>query len=210
MIVSLVAVLAVSPAFAQECDGVGIFFSKAVKGGASDGVPKDITNDDAGTPMGIGQHVYLSAGFVNDNGDFSTEAEFIPEGCALENCEWKINSWTDSEGGISSDCNAPGSPDADASGSEVCYWAPSDLETCVSFDVDIRLDCSEAQVNDWGKTAGLVSVHAINIDGGFSSNDTPCSVSGGGCISPQSNGVASGWLLFPLLGLGGLARRRQD
>ena len=40
-----------------------------------------------------------------------------------------------------------------------------------------------------------------------------CSVQGGGCLSPQKVGdpvQSAVWLLFPLIGLGGLARRRDD
>lgn len=199
MIATLVTLLAMSPAAAQDCDDVSILLSSANPNDqASDAV--DITGDE--DFVGITQHVYLEAQY----------AEGAGAGCDLSECTWLIDNWGSTKGGFAS-CDAPGSPTSRAMGDTVCYYAPSDLEDCLDIQVELAVDCSDQGVGVWAdKPQSLLTVGPVPTDDNSGTRPTfeRCSVSGGGCISPQSSGASSAWVLLPLLGLGGLARRRED
>jgi MYXO-CTERM domain-containing protein len=205
MIVLLVTLLAVSPAAAQDCDDVEIYTWSP-----TDPTKLDVTSDE--DFVGIGQHVYFEATYLDDDGE-PTDA---PAGCDPTECAWLISGWTEAKGGLVANCDSPGPPGKDTVGDVVCYYAPEDLEDCLDIELGIALDCSDAGLGDWNsKPKTLLTVGPVPDDN--QSETRPqferCSVSGGGCISPQSSGESSSsaaWLLFPLLGLGGLARRRQD
>jgi hypothetical protein len=213
MIISLITLLAASPAAAQDCDE-GVAIGLETPTGRS---VDDIVNDASehyrstafpGRYVGIGQHVVLEATYPTD----PTDTGDSPSVCDPEECRWLINGWNETKGGFAS-CNAPGAPGKDAVGQDVCYFAPEDLEDCLSVEVLILLDCDDGGQGDWNsKPNTLLTVGPVATDEELNGSTAPefprCSVSGGGCISPQSTGEA--WLLFPLLGLGGLVRRRQD
>jgi len=94
-----------------------------------------------------------------------------------------------------------------AYGASICYLPPEGLYDCVPFEFQVKLDC---EADDDGSDPAADSVRGTLKD------LTPectvnASVTGGGCISAQGSGVVtSAWLLFPLFGLGGWMRRRED
>ncbi len=124
-------------------------------------------------------------------------------------CVWTL------EGGISGQqtagkiyqCGDFASGGATAAGSSICYLPADSLYQCRGFDYQIVLECPDA---DDGTEPGTDSVLGTLND--LSPECTVnASVSGGGCISAQGSGVATAaWLLFPMIGLGGLARRREN
>jgi len=143
-------------------------------------------------------------------GDGETVLNASSTSCGdVNECEWTL------EGGIEGqqtpgriyECGDVQNGGSTAFGGSICYLPADSLLQCRGFDFQIVLDCPN---DDDGNDPGSSSVQGTISD--LSPECTVnASVSGGGCISAQGSGVATAaWLLFPMIGLGGLARRRED
>jgi hypothetical protein len=128
----------------------------------------------------------------------SFEMHILDASCGdVDQCEWSTS--RDTLGDALSDCEG----NLQSSGSPVCYLPPTSLEDCQAVTQQVSVVCPQSD------GSGTVSDDIV-----FTLRDlspecvTNASVSGGGCISPQGNSQVA-WLLFPLMGLGGLARRRE-
>ena len=96
------------------------------------------------------------------------------------------------------------------------YFAPVDLVACESEERVLRLNCGTSD-SDWKQVKLEIAPSDVNgqpltDSSGNAVGWERCSVQGGGCLSPQRVGdpvQSAVWLLFPLIGLGGLARRRD-
>jgi hypothetical protein len=146
----------------------------------------------------------------------------VDDACGdVAECHWRVEGTSTQgiNGLIAADCGSPAGSDTEAEGGSICYRPPDSLPDCLAIDVQILLDCGdsgdpfELVENDEGD---LVYDDDVVLREGIMKDLSPecttnASVSGGGCISAQGSGVATAaWLLFPMIGLGGLARRRED
>jgi ADP-ribose pyrophosphatase YjhB (NUDIX family) len=141
----------------------------------------------------------------------------VDDACGdVAECHWRVEGTSTQgiNGLIDADCGSPAGSDTEAEGGSICYRPPDSLPDCLAIDVQILLDCGdsgdpfELVDNAYGPDVYLRAGQLID-----SSEEctTTATVSGGGCISAQGSGVATAaWLLFPMIGLGGLARRRED
>ena len=125
-----------------------------------------------------------------------------------ELCEWTLQGGTSQQTpGKIYNCGDAVNGGSTAVGSSICYLPPESLRNCVGFEFQIVLDCAE---DDDGNdpSADAVRGELKDLTAECTVN---ASVSGGGCISAQGSGVVqSGLFLFPLLGIGAWARRRND
>ena len=132
-------------------------------------------------------------------GDEGFRMTFADEDCDdvdVDTCEWSLA--VDDLDDTLSNCDG----NVESSGSPVCYIPPESLEDCQAAVQRVDVECDEA--DGVGSTNGSIT---FSLRDNSPECNVNASVSGGGCISPTSNGQA-GWLLLPLLSLGGLARRR--
>jgi hypothetical protein len=176
--------------------------------------------DDWGT---IAQGASVIATVRAGDGPIELTVTSVDEACGDVDteCHWRVEgaSTQGINGLIDADCGSPAGSDTEAEGGRICYRPPDSLPDCLAIDVQILLDCGdsgdpfELVENDEGD---LVYDDDVVLREGIMKDLSPecttnASVSGGGCISAQGSGVATAaWLLFPMIGLGGLARRRED
>jgi len=210
MIASLLILLAVNPVAAQECPDVDDLRIQESYGGLDNWQAYDATKNLIS--MGSVRHFRVTSSNVGDEGANNDDSEAVPaEGC---DCEWSIDptSWSSEiKGGLDKYPEIK-DPRQKSLYPTVTYVAPIDLLDCLDEQVLIKATCDRQEVRTIDVIVTPQDPDADNEGEEAPQYDTPCSVSGGGCTSPQSNGSterAAVWLLFPLLGLGGWARRRD-
>ena len=123
MIISLITLLAASPAAAQDCDdGVAIDLQTPT-GKTVEDIDNDASDPDQylltafpGRYVGIGQHVVLTATYPDDTADTGDSPSME---CDPDECHWLIVSWNEAKGGFGN-CEAPGAPGKSAIGQDVC------------------------------------------------------------------------------------------
>jgi len=129
---------------------------------------------------------------------------------AAAECEWRLEGGIGDFGvGVIAPCDDPGNRDAEfAEGACVQYLPAASLKdvNCRDIPVGVYVSCPDVDYGDDFDEDGRSGV-LIDVSPECTVN---ASVTGGGCISAQGSGVATAaWLLFPLMGIGGLARRRD-
>ena len=215
--ITLLTLMASQPALAQcEPSGVAVFKDPAAPSSSELTGPIDTDEVEiqeltatkeayealAPIPVAIGTSPHVVA--LSDEGD-------VWSPLADCECEWDLDSAVNDESDISQSAVSTTAGDVDLAR----YFAPVDLVACESEERVIRFNCGD-DADDWRQVKLLIAPSDIdsrpltNSDG--SSFWQRCSVQGGGCLSPQriDDPVQSAvWLLFPLIGLGGLARRRD-
>jgi hypothetical protein len=128
----------------------------------------------------------------------SFEMHILDASCGdVDECDW--STYRDTLGDALSDCEGS----LQSSGSPVCYLPPTSLVDCQEVTQQVSVVCP--QTDGTGTVTNEIVFTLRDLSPECVTN---ASVSGGGCISPQSNPQVA-WLLFPLIGLGGLARRRE-
>ena len=231
MIAPLITLLAISPAQAQDCPDIDAFiiqelyrseYSPAIYGTLEDENPNwDPFSPDKNLISIPDPPVAETRMFrLTESTEVPTSA--LPGSCG---CQWQINSsdWSEQiKGTLESDETAPG---VSAVGSVVTYTPPEDLLDCLDEEVFIEVSCSGMDAVSFSLVVTPPDPDGDNSGEPAPQYTRPCSVSGGGCTSPQSMGStdrsapalpsetepdqATGWLLFPLLGLGVMVRRRS-
>lgn len=126
-------------------------------------------------------------------------------------CEWRIEGGVGDFGvGVIAPCNDSASRSSESAvGNCVNYLPAASLKDvdCRDIPVGIYVSCPGVDYGDNFDEDGVTGT-LIDVSPECTVN---ASVTGGGCISAQGSGVATAaWLLFPLIGIGGIARRRQD
>ena len=126
-----------------------------------------------------------------------------------EECVWTLQGGTSQQApGRIYNCGDAGEGGSTATGASICYLPPENLRDCRGFEFQVMLDCAEDD-NGNDPSADAVRGELKDLTPECTVN---ASVSGGGCISAQGSGVVQSavWLLFPLMGIGGWVRRRND
>jgi len=211
MIASLLILLAVNPAAAQDCPDVD---DLRIQESSDQEIWRAYDSKKNLISMATTRYFRVTSSNVDVEGtDVDNSDELVPaDSC---DCEWSIDptSWSlEIKGGLDKYPEVL-NPRQNALYPEVSYIAPVDLLDCLDEQVLIKATC------DNGREVATIELIVTPQDSDGDNEgadapqfDTPCTVSGGGCTSPQSNGsTARGavWLIFPLLGLGGWVRRRD-
>ncbi len=222
MIASLVALLAINPAAAQDCAG-SVYIQEKYEGKGKGSFTGEATFEGVTYPSIPNQKEWQ---------DFDPDRNLMSQAMRRQfravsdggeplvdcGCQWRISSsnWDEgTKGSVQSiDTYQRGQT---ALGDTIIYSAPVDLVDCQDELVDIELTCNNGS-NVLNLRVTPEDPDYDNIGEQYGFEDAPvfevCTVSGGGCTSPQSNAAddasrSAVWLLFPLLGLGGLLRRRD-
>jgi hypothetical protein len=176
--------------------------------------------DDFGT---IAQGASVIATVRAGDNPITLNTTSVDDACGdVAECHWRVEGTSTQgiNGLIDADCGNPADSGTDVVGESICYRPPDSLPDCLAIDVQILLDCGDAdepfelvendETGEFEYGPGVVLREGILKDLSEECTTT-ATVSGGGCISAQGSGVATAaWLLFPMIGLGGLARRRED
>ena len=215
--ITMLTLMAVQPALAQECDptGVAVFFGKDTPSDTQITGPLDADqaivtdqSDYAALPpirVAIGSAPHFVALVADSDGDGDVPATDC-------DCIWDLDSADSDESDVTQSVVSTSDGDVDLAR----YFAPVDLVACESEERVLRLNCGNSE-SAWRQVKLEIAPSDINgqpltDSSGNAVGWERCSVQGGGCLSPQGVGdpvESAVWLLFPLIGLGGLARRRD-
>ena len=209
--ITMLTLMAVQPALAAECDPVGVaaFFGKEAPSAAQ------ITG-----PVDADQLIASSQSEFDSKDPIRVAIGSAPHFIALGadspltdcDCVWDLDSADNDESAVSQSVVSTEDGDVDVAR----YFAPVDLVACESEERVLRLNCGDSS-SSWRQVKLEVAPSDVNGQPLTDSDGNAvgwerCSVQGGGCLSPQRVGdpvQSAVWLLFPLIGLGGLARRRD-
>ena len=213
--ITLLTLMAAQPALAQYCEpeGVVAFFGRDAPSASELAGPREPSQLIAGSQaeydslapirVAIGSAPHFVA--VGADGD-----DLAP----LTDCDciWDLDSAVNDESDISQSVVSTSAGDVDLAR----YFAPVDLVACESEERVLRLNCGTSD-SDWKQVKLEIAPSDVNGQPLTDSDGNAvgwerCSVQGGGCLSPQRVGdpvQSAVWLLFPLIGIGGLARRRD-
>ena len=206
--ITILAFMATQPALAQDCDGPVSFVSIKEGGPILSLDEEDLEEPVEWKSLENGEH-RVPIGWKRFFGVVGTDGALVPESCG---CQWDLATQNQDTSALS-DPFKSGNLGTSFVGSVVEYTPPSDLVECVDEEVAILVSC-DGDFGDDSWTTLTLTVTASDSEGNAAATSWErCSVQGGGCLSPQRVGDVQGseaWLLLPLIGLGGLARRRED
>ena len=217
--ITLLTLMAAQPALAESCEpkGVVAFYGekapsdsdiRSATGTRQFFVENQEYDDLAPIRVAIGSSPHFVA-LVADGDDFAPATD-----C---DCRWDLDIADDDESSIFQSDVSIGTGDTGDVENDVelaRYLAPVDLVACESEERVLLLKC---EGSDWERVKLEIAPSSpdgspLEDDQGNAIGWKRCSVQGGGCLSPQRVGdpiQSAVWLLFPLIGLGGLARRRD-
>ncbi len=219
--ITLLTLMAAQPALAESCEPVGVvaFFGKNAPSDSDIGLTREKADQefvetradyDALEPIRVA--IGSAPHFVAVGADDEGVAPLTDCGC-----KWDLDIADDDESNIFQSDVSIGTGDTGDVENDVelaRYLAPVDLVACESEERVLLLKCGGS---DWERVKLEIAPSSpkgrpLEDDQGNAIGWKRCSVQGGGCLSPQRVGdpiQSAVWLLFPLIGLGGLARRRD-
>lgn len=210
--ITMLTLMAVQPALAQNCEpeGVAAFFGKDAPSETQITGPVDANQIIASSQAEYESLAPIRVAIGSAPHFVALGAESPITDC---DCIWDLDSAVSDESDVTQSVVSTADGDVDLAR----YFAPVDLVACESEERTIRLNCGNSD-SDWRQVKLEIAPSDVNGQPLTDSDGNAvgwerCSVQGGGCLSPQKVGdpvESAVWLLFPLIGLGGLARRRDD
>ena len=211
--ITMLTLMAAQPALAEDCDpqGVAAFFGSEAPSAAQITGPVDADQSIASSQADFESTAPIRVAIGSAPHFIALGAEEPLTDC---DCVWDLDSADNDESDVSQSVVSTDAGDVDLAR----YFAPVDLVACESEERILRLNCGSASdLGDWRQVKLEIAPSDVNGQPLTDSDGNAvgwerCSVQGGGCLSPQRVGdpvQSAVWLLFPLIGLGGLARRRD-
>lgn len=199
--ITILTLLASQPALAQDCEIDG--FARVIGRPTAE---EQVQSIDLSPIESVGERVPI--GFKRYFAALDADGGLISEEC---DCIWDVAAQNADTSSVSA-LGDVGGVGTSAEGRVIEFTPPNDLLECLDEEVILVVNCDgDPSEENWDNLRLTVTPSDSEGNAADSSWER-CSVSGGGCQSPQKVGDPSQsavWLLFPLIGLGGWARRRD-